>query len=136
MAWSYNVAQLATSALFRVRLKIGDTIAADPQLTDEEIAIFISQADTEDGAAWLAAKTLAGRYARYVDKWVGDLKILASQKHRAYLDLVTTLGGAARVHGVPSAGGIRVSSKETIEGDTDLVVPFIKRGLHDHPGDT
>lgn len=135
MSWTYDETTLATSIRNRVRLKLGDTDFKDQQLQDEELDQFITEAGTEDGAVVLAARALASRYARSVDKWVGDLKILASQKHRAYLDLldktlVATASGVSLA--VPTAGGVYVAEKEAMEGDESLVTPAFRRGMHDN----
>jgi hypothetical protein len=41
MSWTYSPDQL-NLPLYQVRLMIGDVIACDPQLQDEEILYFIS----------------------------------------------------------------------------------------------
>lgn len=131
MGWTYESTQLDVP-LYQVRLKLGDIDRSDQQLQDEEITRFLAETDSVDGATLLAAKALAARYARSVDKWVGDLKILASQRHRSYLELVKALTGKASIHAVPSAGGVFQSEKESLEANSDLVTPFFRRGLHDN----
>lgn len=132
MEWTYTPDDL-TDPVNRVRLMIGDTNEADKQLYDEEIQTFLDSTSSELGAAGLAARALAGRYARAVDKWVGDLKLLASQRYRHYLDLVENLSGAsATIRGMPFAGGIRYSGKQAIEENDDLVVPSFRIGMHDN----
>lgn len=134
MAWTYDSSALDVP-LNAVRLLIGDTDSAAPQLQDEEIQTFIDTTDSSAAAAALAARALAAKYSRSVDKWVGDLKILASQRHRHYLLLVEKLESQGGVHGVPSAGGIRVSEKDAQSTNDDLVSPFFRRGMHDNLGD-
>ncbi len=131
MSWTYNPAALEIP-LNMVRMLLGDTNMADPQLQDEEIQAFVDATDSTTGAAALGARALAGKYARSVDKWVGDLKILASQRHRHYLLLQEKLERQSFGHGVPSAGGIRISQKEAVEANSDLVPPFFKRSQHDN----
>jgi hypothetical protein len=67
---------------------------------------------------------------------VGDLKILASQKHEAYLrlaeELATAPVGAENAGAGIFAGAIRISQKETVEGDSNRTVPSFKRGLMDN----
>lgn len=135
MPWTYNAGAL-DQPLNAVRLMIGDTNTSDQQLQDEEILSFIAASGGNvASAAASAAKALAFKYARSVDKWVGDLKILASQRHRAYSDLYDKLlavaGGGSASLAVPSAGGIRYSQKEAIREDSDLVRPSFRRGMHD-----
>lgn len=131
MAWTYNIALLSQPRNL-LRLLIGDTNSADPQLQDEELDKFLADSDSVQRAAVKAARALQSRYARAVDKWVGDLKILASQRARAYQLLAEKLEGGSGLGGVPSAGGIRVSSKTTIEDDADLVGPSFRRGMFDN----
>lgn len=131
MSWSYDE-QLLDVALNRIRMKLGDTDPSDPQLQDEEIQLLIDETDSDDAATKRAARVLAARYARSVDKWVGDLKILASQRHRAYLDLYESLSGGAQIGGVPTAGGVYVADKEAMQGDDSLVKPAFRRGMHDN----
>lgn len=131
MGWTYEETRL-TEPRNQVRLKLGDTDASDQQLQDEEIDQFLSETDSVDGATLLAAKALAAHYARSVDKWVGDLKILASQRSTHYGNLVKMLTGKAYLHAVPSAGGVFQSDKDNMEQNTSLVPPFFRRGLHDN----
>lgn len=131
MAWTYDATAL-DDPINQVRLKLGDTNSGDPQLEDEEIDLFLDEAGSVEGAVRRAALAIASKYSRQADKWVGDLKILASQRARAYRELADSLGGVASVYQVPSAGGIRVSDKEEIETDDDLVVPSFRRGMFDN----
>jgi len=134
MAWSYNPSLVSTRD--RVRVLIGDTDVDDQQLTDEEIAFFLSSEGNQYAASALACRVLAAKYARYADKWVGDLKILASQKSRAYERLAeaydTQANASASFSGVPSAGGIYVADKDEQEADTSLVTPSFRRGSMDN----
>lgn len=135
MAWSYDPLNVDL-ARNRVRLLLGDTDPQDEQLQDEEIDLLIELHVTDEASAAAGARALAFRYARLSDKWVGDLKILASQKSRAYRELAEHLETqVSHVARPPFAGGIRVSQKESIELDTDLVQPHFRRGMFDYEGD-
>ena len=133
MAWTYDPADLV-DPINAVRLTIGDTNPNDQQMQDEEIQSLLDlTGNSVASASAKAARALAAKYARSVDKWVGDLKILANQRQRHYLLLQETLEGTSSLrNGVPSAGGIRVSQKDAQEADDDLVQPFFKRGMHDN----
>lgn len=140
MAWTYDPT-LPTDK-DRVRLIIGDTLSIEPQLQDEEIQALLDLFGGSVRAAAIGAtRGLAAIYARYADKWVGDLKILASQKHEAYLRLADSLEESTNIIGVgggsgaPSAGGVYVGEKEAMEANTNRVSPFFYRGMHDHRGD-
>ena len=131
MSWTYSQSQL-DEPRNQVRLKLGDTDSSDQQLQDEEIDQFLAETDSVEGATLAAARALAARYSRSVDKWVGDLKILGSQRSRHYLALVKALSGKASIHAVPSAGGVFQAEKEDMEQNNALVQPFFRRGQHDN----
>jgi hypothetical protein len=134
MAWTYNSSLVEPKDM--VRLLIGDTTVSDPQLTDEEIEALLVVHGSTTSTAIIAARTLSAKYSRQADKWVGDLKILASQRARAYRELATSLEKAAiAVHGVPSAGGIRVSQKEAMTGNTDRVTPSFTSKMFEGVGE-
>lgn len=137
MAWTYDTTLPVDKD--KVRLLIGDTFSTDPQLSDEEIDAILALYGSVARTAVGACRMLAAKYSRNADKWVGDLKILASQKAKAYLALAEELedagGNALGVSsGVPTAGGINVTEKELAQDDTTRVVPFFRRGLHDNLG--
>lgn len=133
MAWSYDVT-LSTDK-DRIRLMIGDTDPDDAQYSNEELEALATVYGGVHAAAIAAANGLAAKYSRFADKWVGDLKILASQKARNYLALAKTLGAAGVVsRGVPSAGGIRISEKDTMEQDTNRTVPGFTRNQFPYNG--
>lgn len=129
MAWTYN--PLILSDTDHVRLLIGDTKSTDPQLQDEEIDFLLTEHGAVRSAAIAACRTLAAKYARLCDKWVGDLKILASQKQLHYTRLMEMLS-ASNLSAVPSAGGISIAQKTAYEGDTDRVQPAFRRGMDDN----
>lgn len=98
---------------------------------------MIDTYNTASMAAVAACRAIAARFSRQADKWVGDLKILASQKARAFLTLADTLEarGAAALGGsmgAPMAGGISIADKEAVAGNPDRVPPSFYRGIHDN----
>jgi hypothetical protein len=127
MTWTYNSASIGTD-LAKVRLMIGDTNTDDQQLTDEEIQFFIDTEQTIFMAAYRCALALVAEYARLVDKEMGDLKLLAAQRHRHYLRLAAQLK-QKHIPGIPSAGGIYQTEKDTLTDNTNWVQPFFKRGM-------
>jgi hypothetical protein len=134
MSWSYD-ATLST-AKDRVRLLLGDTDVSDPQFSNEELVALLTVHGSELRTAIVGARALSAKYSRQADKWVGDLKILASQKARAYRELAETLTkDGSSYYGVPSAGGISVSDKQTAESDTDRVAPGFTRDSFPYEGE-
>ncbi len=133
MTWSYSAS--ITTSTDRVRLLFGDTDTTDQQLSNEEIGFLITVNGSVTSAAAAACDVLAAKYTRFSDKWVGDLKILASQKAKAYLELAKTLRERGAAYAVPTAGGVYVAEKETNAENEALVQPTFTRGLHENTGD-
>jgi hypothetical protein len=130
MTWTYSSTDISTN-LAKVRLLIGDTATADQQMTDEEINFFIDNEQTIYMAAYRCALALSAHYARRVDKEMGDLKLLASQRQRHYIRLAEQLL-KKNVPGIPSAGGVWQSEKDTLTDNTDWVKPSFKLGMMDY----
>jgi hypothetical protein len=134
MAWTYD--STATEPRDQLRLLIGDVLQADQQFQDEELDYILTGHPSLLSAAAAACRALASRYARYADKWVGNLKILASQKSRQYLrqaeEFDQQLVKSHQLHGVPSAGGVYVMEKVAYRQNDALVQNTIQRGMHDN----
>lgn len=131
MAWTYDPT-LATDK-DKVRLLVGDTQTDAQQLSDEELLAMLTIYGGVKSTAIAVLRVLASKYARLADKWVGDLKILASQKHEAYLRMAEALSSSgALTVGIPTAGGILVADKEATRDNDALVTPTFRRGLTDN----
>jgi hypothetical protein len=134
VSFSYDASQ--QTALDQVRFMIGDIYSEDPQMQDEEIvALLASVGGSPRAASVLAVDALIARYARQVDKWVGDLKILASQRYEQFVKLKTTLqvgGGDPAISGIPTAGGVYVIQNQTARNRSDLIQGAFRKGMHDH----
>lgn len=135
MTWTYSSVDLSTS-LAQVRLLIGDTDEADQQLSDEEIQFQVTNAAGAFYAAVRCCRMIAAKYARRIDKSVGQFAHSASQKYKQYLDLAASLEVQALSSAsiTPYAGGISVSEKDTQSNDTDRVQPAFARSWDDYPG--
>lgn len=123
-----------------VRFLLGDTDDTDPQLLDREIEYLLRNQSNVYIAAANGARAIAGRYARLVDKSVGDLRLSYSQRQKQYFDLATTLETRAfsvlsATDGMPYAGGISRADKLGVEQDTDRDAPGFRVGMHNIPGD-
>ena len=130
MTWTYSSTDISTD-LAKVRLLIGDTDTADQQMTDEEINFFIDNEHIIYMAAYRCALALVAHYARRVDKEMGDLKLLAAQRHRHYIRLAEQLL-KRNVPGIPSAGGVWQTEKDNLEDNTNWVKPSFKLGMMDY----
>lgn len=134
MAFTYDP-QLDTS-LDQVRFRIGDTDPLDPQLQDEELnALLATTNDNVAATSLLALDALIARYARFADKWVGDLKILAHQRYEQFAalrDKIAVGGGAPAMAGIPTAGGVYIADKVSARLNTSLVQGAFRTGMHDN----
>jgi hypothetical protein len=126
--WTYT-GNPQSRDLDAVRFLIGDTDADDQQLQDAEINYLLSAHGSVNGAAIAAAEAVMAKYARKVDKAVGDLRISYSQRVEHYAKLVATLKRKVAITAVPFAGGISLSDKLAREQDDDRVPPAFTRDL-------
>ncbi len=134
MSWTYTNAP-ATVTLDALRLEIGDTNTADQQLSNEELNYLLTREGSHFGAAIAATRLLIAKFARLVDKSVGDLSLSYSQRLSSYSALLVSLTTqqALRVAG-PIAGGLSKARKRGVELDADNVEPDFKRDAFEHPG--
>jgi len=126
MAFNYS-GDPTSSTRDEVRFLIGDTDTADGQLQDLEVDYLLTKYTTAAKAALAACLALASKYARLCDKAVGDLRISYSQRQKHYLDLARELGRRTPIR--PWAGGLSASEKESVNDDTDRIVPAFQRDL-------
>lgn len=134
MSWSYNLALGASKD--KVRLLIGDTDAAAPQLQDEELDFLVAQRGDVNLAAADACRALQAKYARMVDTTNLSLSISASQRSAAYATLAEQLEtkAGALAGAEMDVGGITVAGKQTLDADTGAVQPNFRMGQDDEPG--
>lgn len=137
MAFTYDAETLLDPTddsyeLYQTRFMLGDTVDTGHEFEDEELLMLLSLFLTPTASAVAATRTRIAKYAGSVDKWVGDLKILASQRVQHYTDLLAELTGADIFIGEPSAGGVYVADKEAAAGNTSLVQPYFRIGMDDN----
>lgn len=130
MTWTYDASPL-TSNLDAVRFLVGDTDSSDQQLQDEEITYLLTVEGGVRYSAYKAAKALAARYTRKVDRNVGDLRISFSQKARQYHDLAAALKTDMASHVAPLVLALSVSAKDAVGLNSDNVQPFFSRLLEE-----
>jgi len=130
MAFTY----VLTNDIGKVRFLIGDNIAADAFLADDEITYLLTLHPNVRSASVEACKAIAARMSREADKSIGDLSLSYSQRATAYLTLAKELQASAA--GVISAycGGISISDKLAVEADTDRVPPRFSTGMMSDSG--
>ena len=133
MTWTYS--DPSTINRDKIRLLIGDTDTTDQQLSDEEIAFFLTEEGSVYRAAAAAARALLAKYSRLVDKSVGDLSISYSQRVESYKALIKDLDSRAGGRtSVPYLGGSSISDMDSEKEDTNRPKPAFERGQFDFPG--
>jgi hypothetical protein len=142
--WTYS-GDPNSSDLDKVRFLIGDTDPEDRLLSDEEILFLLHDRGSFYSAASIACLTIAARYAREVNRQVGDLRIDAEQRQKHYQQLHEHFASQAGepsgmspfVLSAPYAGGISRSDREEQIEDTDRVQPAFSVGRMDfYPRDS
>lgn len=134
MAWTYSVADLATSPKDQVRLLIGDTLTTDQQLQDEEIDYVLTTRGSLYGAAAECCRSLQAKFSRSVDQSAGGSKTMFSQLAKAYGIKAAEFEGKAAMSGagLPYAGGISVADKRNQQQNPDRVTPQFQVGMDDN----
>jgi hypothetical protein len=134
MTWSYTVSDLTTSSKDQVRFLIGDTIANDPQLQDEEINFALTIRGSVYGTAAQCCLSISAQLSRKADTTTGELRTLYSSQAKAYQARAAAyevksseLGGA-----LPLVGGISYTDKENAVLDQDRVAPEFVRNITDN----
>ena len=146
MAQTWTYTDPAGSYKDAVRLAIGDTDPAEPQLSDAEIAYLLN---AETGALATAAPAvrvtvikgaiaccdaLSAKYSRHVDFSLSGHSESSSQRAAFYAERRDKLVQELASHGVtPYFGGRSRSEKASAEADSDATQPAFKRGIHDNP---
>lgn len=145
MGWTYE--PWIPTAKDAVRLAIGDTIKADPQLQDEEIASLLVLQPTPLAAAIAACKRLAAHYTRVYNLTIGQNKVQTDFLAGHYAELAKTLrdellrGGSGQIGGTSTgqaglvyAGGLSRDEHRQDTLNTDLTGPAMTKEAFSQPG--
>jgi hypothetical protein len=128
MTWTYS-GDPTSAPKEEVRFLVGDTVQADPLVTDEEIGYALNMQNSPIGAAVMTCRAIAAKFSRLADKSVGDLRISLSQKNKQYLEMADKLQRQAGILSVPYAGGMSMAEKESQAQDTGSTQPAFRRGM-------
>ena len=127
------------SANDAVRFLVGDTDVTNAALQDEEIAFTLSQAGNDNYlAAAICARSLAAKYASYVDTKFEDVSSDYSNLRDNYFALATRLEAQSKKYGsrglgLPNAGGLTYSDIEANDLNDDRVQPKFKQDQFANP---
>jgi len=134
--WTYDSTALRTNTLYQVRRLVGDVLASDQQLQDEEIRFAISLYSNVYLAAAECCREIAAQYSRKVNTVQGasGLQTNYSQQAIAYTLRAKELEnrGMARGGTMPYMGGISIADKVAQQNDTDRVQPSFIIGMDDN----
>lgn len=124
MSWSYS-GNPGSSARDNVRFLIGDTDTCDQLLQDGEINWVLTQYNNVPmNAAIRCAETIMSKFSRMCDESVGQVKMTYSQKAKSYKSLRDELVNRLATEDMtPFAGGISVTSVQTVAANTNRVRP-------------
>lgn len=132
MAWNYS-GDPSASTRDAVRFLIGDTDTNDQLLNDDEVTYFITTHGTTNRAASEAARAVAAKYARLMDRSIGALSANFSAKYQQYLELARDLLLKEETEPVsPFISGYKKDQKETYMDDTNREPIFGRKGVHDN----
>lgn len=115
-----------------IRVLVGDT-RATAILDSNTYTLFIATEGSLYAQAAMAARALAGYYAREMNKRVGDLWRDAKVQYDHYEGLAIRYEQIAkkRIPARPFAGGTSEADIETREETDDRPEPFFKLGMQD-----
>ena len=135
MTWTYDSSDPGATDKDQIRLMVGDTDTSDQLLQDQEIAYFLTTYTTVGSAAVASARAILSIFARQVTKAVGDLRISASDRFKAYQEHLANLEDMALATDPYEiyAGGLSDAEVETDRADEDLRQARFRVGIHDFP---
>ena len=117
---------------------IGDTDSTGALLQDEEIAFFLTQNTDPTGAAVLAARSIAAKFARLADRSVESVRVAYSQKADGYWKLADKLQAvidkAATSTALPSATGVSIAAMDAAKAETDRPADSFSQGMFTNNG--
>ena len=143
MSWTYSDNPgIATADERRdaVRTLTGDTVSTDQQLTDAQVAFYLTYAG--DAASWAtvyiaalqAARAILGKYSRATDFTSGKTSVSQGQRVKAYQALVDQLLTAVRSQAFPVITGQSISLNQAALLNIDAVQPAAWYGQDFFPG--
>jgi len=132
MTWSYS-GNPSNSTQDAVRFLVGDTDTNDQLISNEEIAYFVSEFNNARRSASEAARAIAAKYARLMNRSIGGLSADFSAKYRQYLELADSLLSKEEMKPVALfISGYTKSAKEAVELDSDRESTFSRKGIMDN----
>ena len=132
--WSYDPADLATSAKDQIRVEIGDTDSNNWLLSDEEISYALTQERNFWAAAARCAEMAASYLLRRADPKLGrSMQVVYSRAAEQYWNRARMLRCKAMGTVAPYVGGKDIADKESLSEDTSLLAPLFTKTMMQNP---
>jgi hypothetical protein len=104
MSWTYVPANLATSELFQVRFRLGDTVETDHQLEDEEITYLLGiRNDDVISTCVECCRIIIAKLAKQVSYTLGPYSESTKEKLSNWQTLLILFTSQAQCTGIPIA---------------------------------
>jgi len=104
MSWTYVPANLATSELFQVRFRLGDTVETDYQLEDEEITYLLTLRNDDVISTCLeCCHIIIAKLAKQVSYTLGPYSESTKEKLSNWQTLLTLFTKQALCSSIPIA---------------------------------
>lgn len=132
MTWTYDGSAINTD-MERVRVLVGDTDTNDQLLQDEEIDFSLTKFSDVNLAAGHAARMIAAKLSRRVDRSIGKLRVGGSKAAQMYMELAESLESQAYSAAEVFIGGQSIEGKRALEENTDLPRAAFSRHQFSHP---
>lgn len=147
MAVAFTYTDPATSARDAVRIRVGDTVSTNEQLSDAEISYFLtmegltstttpstSNDDAIDAAAARAADAIASKFAAKISsKSVIGISRTLIDNVRSYRELAERLRSRHNYRANIKVGGVDKSDMDDLDTDTTVIQPSFTIGGDDYP---
>jgi hypothetical protein len=134
VSWSYS--DSLTTNTDKVRLKIGDTDTNDQLLSNETIEALLTEHNNDlDLTAISCVRAIIAQFNRTIDRNAAGMTANRSIIVENYRQLLKELLAANRGNsGARYKGSFSRDRQETIEDDSDFILPFARSGEFDYPG--
>jgi len=132
MAWTYS-GNPADSTKDAVRFLVGDTDTTDQLISDGEIAYLATVHGAVNRVASEAARAIAAKFARLMNRSIGGLSADFASKYRQYLELADNILAKDELKPVSLyISGFNRADKDAVEIETDRESTFGRKGQHDN----
>jgi len=128
MTWTYS-GDPSSSVKDFIRFTIGDTIEADPLLTDEEIIASDALESGDLGTAARCCEAIASKFARLCDSKLGPQTKSYAQKYEHYSREARKFRKRACAFNAPTAGGLSLAEEVVAVLSTEIKQPIFSRDM-------